>query len=78
MDELGFEDFKVSVFAEDDKSIVCKIRLKLEEKEKDGKFKLYNKVIEISRKHGIFFCDAVKNLIDDCIIKSWMSTTILS
>lgn len=69
LDELGFEDFKVSAFAEDDKIIVCKIKLKWEEKEKDSKFKLYNSVIEISRKHGVFFCDAVKNLIDDCIIK---------
>lgn len=69
LDELGFEDFKVSAFAEDDKIIVCKIKLKWEEKEKDSKFKLYNSVIEISRKHGVFFCDAMKNLIDTNIIK---------
>jgi hypothetical protein len=64
LDELGFEDFKVSAFAENDKSIVCKIRLEWQEKEKDSKFKLYNSVIGISRKHGVFFCDAVKKLID--------------
>lgn len=69
LDELGFEDFKVSAFAENDKFIVCKIKLKWEEKEKDSKFKLYNSVIEISRKHSVFFCDAVKNLIDTNIIK---------
>lgn len=69
LDELGFEDFKVSAFAEDNNVIVCKIKLKWEEKEKDSKFKLYNSVIEISRKHGVFFCDAVKNLIDTNIIK---------
>ena len=69
LDELGFEDFKVSAFAEDNNVIMCKIKLKLEEKEKDSKFKLYNSVIEISRKHGVFFCDAVKNLIDTNIIK---------
>lgn len=69
LDELGFEDFKVSAFAEDNNVIVCKIKLKWEEKEKDSKFKLYNSVIEISRKHGVFFCDAVENLIDINIIK---------
>lgn len=69
LDELGFELFKVSASTEHDKSIVCKIELKWEEKEKDSKFKLYNKVAEISRKHGVFFCNAVKNLIDTNITK---------
>lgn len=69
LDELGFEDFKVSAWVEDNEVIVCTIKLKWEEKEKDSKFKLYNNVVEISRKHGVFFCDAVKKLIDANISK---------
>lgn len=64
LDELGFEDFKVSASIEYDNSVVCKIELKWEDKEKNIKLKLYNDVIKISRKHGVFFCDAVKKLID--------------
>lgn len=63
LDELGFEDFKILACVEDE-VIVCKIELKWEEKEKDSKFKLYNKVIEISKKNGVFFCDAIKELLD--------------
>ena len=55
LDELGFEDFKVSASIDYDNSIVCKIELKWEDKEKNIKLKLYNDVIEISRKHGVFF-----------------------
>lgn len=63
LDELGFEYFKVSASTENDKLIMCKIELKWEDEEKDGKFKLYNKVIEISRNYGIFFGNAVNKLI---------------
>lgn len=55
LDELGFEDFKISASIEYDKVIVCKIELKWEDKEKNIKLKLYNAVIEISRKHGGIF-----------------------